>query len=198
MKRRESLKLLALASLAGVLPGCTPSDVEKVAEKVAAAAADGLENRDPTILNQHEFDTVRLLADYIIPRDEHSGSASDAYVPEFIDFMMEDLPELRTPLQNGLAWLDNFCRAEHDKPFLQCTEIEQRSLLDGIAYPNEVADDMKEGARFFSQMRNLTATGFFSSKMGMEDLKYMGNMARPEWTGCPESALAHIGMSYES
>lgn len=198
MKRRESLKLLAFASLASVVPACTPADVKKASERAATAVSDGLEHRNPAVLNKHEMETVRVLVDYIIPRDEHSGSASDAYVPEFIDFMMEDIPSLTTPVREGLAWLDHYCRTEFDREFISCSEAEQRSVLDRIAYPNDVDDKFEAGATFFSTMRDLTATGFFSSKMGVEDLKYMGNVARPEWTGCPKNALAHIGMSYES
>ena len=168
MNRRDSLKLLAFASLASIVPGCTPADLEKATDKLASAGADGLDNRKPTILNAHRFDMVRLLANYIIPSDERSGNAADALVPEFIDFMMEDIPSIKTSIINGLAWLDNRCQTEFDEDFLGCVEADQRSILDRIAFPNDVEDDMEEGARFFTAMRNLTATGFFSSKMGME------------------------------
>lgn len=50
---------------------------------------------------------------------------------------------------------------------------------------------------FFNRFRDLTASGFFSSRMGSEDLRYTGNAAQPEWTGCPDAALARLGVSYE-
>lgn len=199
MNRRESIKLMAAASLATALSGCTAAEIEKAADKVSAAGTDGLENRTRAILNAHEFETIRVLADAIIPRDEHSGSASDAGVPMFIDFLLEDVPSMQTPVTEGLAWLDKRCSTEFGNTFVQCGSAEQTSLLDRIAYPNNIQDkDLKKGAEFFSLVRNLTASGFFSSKMGMEDLQYMGNAVRPEWTGCPEEAMNHIGHAYET
>ena len=64
--------------------------------------------------------------------------------------------------------------------------------------PRASPESLAYGVKFFSTMRNLTASGFFSSKIGMADLQYMGNVARPEWNGCPDEALAHLGISYES
>jgi gluconate 2-dehydrogenase gamma chain len=198
INRRDSIKLLAFASLATVIPGCTPSDIEQAAEKAAGAVSDGLEGRQPTVLNPHDYETVRVLVDYIIPRDDRSGSASDAAVPEFIDFLLEDVEDMQTPVLGGLAWLDHQCRTENGNSFIECDVAQQRSLLDRIAYPNAVDDDLKAGADFFSTMRDLTASGFFSSKMGVEDLQYQGNVARPEWTGCSDDAMTHLGLSYNA
>ena len=189
---------MAAVSLSIVMPGCTPSDVEKAAARAAKAESDGLENRKLSILNAHEYETISLLVDAIIPRDEHSGSASDAGVPMFIDFLLEDVPSIQNPVVYGLAWLDQRCRAEFGTAFIRCSVAERNSLLDRIAYPNDVEEmDLKAGSQFFSVARNLTASGFFSSKMGMEDLQYIGNIARPEWTGCTGEVMAHIGQSYD-
>ena len=198
MNRRDSLKLMGAASLAALIPGCSAEQIESAASRVAGSGTPELENRNPTILNPHEYQTVTALVDFIIPADDRSGSASDAGVPAFIDFLLEDLPSMETPVRGGIAWLDHWARETFETEFIDCTLVQQQEMLDQIAFPNDAPEELQAGADFFSTMRNLTASGFFSSKMGMEDLQYIGNVARPEWTGCPDEAMNHLGMSYDS
>lgn len=198
MNRRDSLKVIGMASLAALIPGCTAKQIETAAEKVAGSGTPELENRLPTVLNSHEYKTLTLLVDHIIPSDPRSGSASDAGVPAFIDYLLEDVPSMETQVRGGLAWLDHWAIDQYENVFIRCNGMEQLVLLDQIAYPLEAPTKMKYGVEFFSMMRNLTASGFFSSKMGMEDVRYIGNVARPEWNGCPDEAMEHLGLSYES
>ena len=196
MNRRESLKLMAVASLAAAIPGCTLDKVES-----AAATVDGFEdlsNRNPTQLSEQEFQTLSKLVNYIIPADERSGSASDAHVPQFIDFMMEDAPELGQPVRDALAWLDDASQNQFGAVFQSATTEQNHSLLQQIAYPDDVATGMEKGEEHFSMMRDLTASGFWSSKIGVEDLGYMGNTPQSVWNGCSDEAMDHIGMHYES
>jgi hypothetical protein len=139
--------------------------------------------------------TVTVLADIIIPADEKSGSASQAGVPAFIEFMMKDQPQWQTPMRGGLAWLDNKCRKFYGKPFAQCSKAQQIELVDQIAYPGLAKPEMQQGVSFFSLMRNFTATGFFSSKMGIADIGYMGNKPN-KWEGVPEDVLKQFNLSY--
>jgi hypothetical protein len=148
----------------------------------------------------HEFSTVRLLADYLIPADDRSGSASDAKVPEWIDAFMADdsvtSPPRRLAIRGGLAWMDRECHARHGKTFVQCTDAERRALLDDIAWPARAKPELSPGAAFFSTLRDLVASGFWSSEMGVKDLQYIGNTLVREWTGCPPAALAKLGVRY--
>lgn len=146
----------------------------------------------------HEWETLRVLVDWIVPRDARSGSATDAGVPEFIDFLMADGDKpRRTAMRGGLAWLDAACRRRFGHDFVSSTEGEQRALLDDIAYPDRVRPELRPGAVFFNSLRNLTASGFWSSKMGIADLQYMGNTAVAEWTGCPPAQLERLGVRYD-
>jgi hypothetical protein len=190
--RRDVVKLLGLAPLAGVLD-FTGIDVDRAARKVAAlgapASAQSAQSAAtfaPAFFDAHEWQTVRLLADYVIPKDARSGSATDAKVPEFIDFILADAdasPAARTGIRGGLAWLD-------------AAEADRRKILDDIAWPAKARAEMSHGVAFFSRFRDLVASGFFSSAVGFADLKYMGNTFVPEWTGCPPEALAKLGVSY--
>src|SRR2546422_633470 len=150
----------------------------------------------PKNFTAHEWDTVRLLVDLIIPKDERSGSATEAGVPEFMDFMLGDDPDLQTPVRGGLAWLDHECDDRWGKTFVACTASERTALLDDIAWPKRAKPEHSAGVAFFNSFRDLTASGFFSSKLGVQDLRYIGNTFVSEWKGCPPEALAKLGVSY--
>ena len=152
----------------------------------------------------HEYETVRVLVDLVIPRDERSGSATDAGVPEFMDFMMRDpleSPQERekrqTAMRGGLAWLDHQCADRFGKSFVACTEVERKARARRHRLAREGAAEMKQGAHFFSDFRDLTASGFWSSKIGIEDLQYQGNTFVAEWKGCPPEVLARLGLKDE-
>ena len=197
--RRDALKVLGLAPLAASI-GVAPSHLERVARAVARLEEEPLGvAAAPTFFSAHEWSTVRLLVDNIIPRDERSGSATDAKVPEFMDFLMSDKDASlasKTAMRGGLAWLDNECQHRFAKTFVTASDAQRRQVLDDIAWPKKARPEMHHGVVFFSRFRDLTASGFFSSQMGWQDVKYQGNVALPAWNGCPPEALAKLGVSY--
>jgi hypothetical protein len=131
----------------------------------------------------------------IIPKDEKSGSATDAGVPEFMDFMMIDQATRQTAMRGGLAWLDAECDRRFDKTFLACADADRRAVLDDISWPRRTPKPgLAYGVTFFSSFRDLTASGFFTSKLGMADLEYIGNTFVPEFTGCPPAWLKKLGV----
>jgi gluconate 2-dehydrogenase gamma chain len=197
MNRREVLQLLASAPMAA---GFAWTDAEargahELAQAAKRAAAAGTPFT-PKFFTAHEYETVRVLVDLIIPRDERSGSATDAGVPEFMDFIMVDKPLSQTPMRGGLAWLDRECVSRFDKTFLDCDDASRAAVLDDIAWPHRARPELSHGVAFFSSFRDLTAAGFWTTKMGIEDLQYTGNKYVPRWTGCPEEALKKLGVSY--
>jgi hypothetical protein len=144
----------------------------------------------------HEMKTIARLSDIIIPKDDVSGSATEAGVPDFIEFMAKDRPEYQTPLRGGIKWLDLQCMRRFNADFVSCNEEQQIEMVDAIAYPEKAAPDMRAGVAFFNTMRDLTACGFFTSKMGLADLGYMGN--RPnQWNGVPQDVLDQYGLKYD-
>jgi len=153
---------------------------------------------EPKNFTAHEWETVRLLVDLIIPKDGRSGSATDAGVPEFMDFMLGDDPDLQTPVRGGLAWLDHECVDRHGTTFVVCTDAERTAVLDDIAWPRKAKPAYAPGVAFFNRFRDLTASGFFSSRMGVQDVHYIGNTVVAEWKGCPPEALAKLGVSYDT
>lgn len=195
MKRRDAFHLLAVTPLATAFRWA-PESVREASALAREALARGAPYK-PKHLTAHEWDTVRVLVDLIIPKDERSGSATDAGVPEFMDFMLGDDPTLETPIRGGLAWLDHECDDRWRKTFLASGDAERTAVLDDIAWPKKARREHAAGVAFFNSFRDLTASGFFSSKLGVQDLRYIGNAVVLEWKGCPPEALAKLGVRYD-
>lgn len=222
MKRRESLKLIVTGAVAvpAVVAGCGPDD-KKADVPVAAEPKFDLDRNPDEVKNEkrllamdkffteHEMATITVLGDIIIPKDEVSGSASDAKVPEFIEFIVKDMPSHQIPMKGGLRWLDMHCSKRFGKAFKDCTSAQQIEVVDDIAYPEikykdakgnevkkgKVKPGMQQGVTFFSLMRNLTATGFYTSQIGVKDIGYIGNTGF-QWNGVPDDVLKQYNLAY--
>ncbi|MEJ5963023.1 gluconate 2-dehydrogenase subunit 3 family protein [Pedobacter immunditicola] len=205
MNRRESLKALGLTAIStGVLlQACKPdTDKNETAVKEDGVPEAGREKfeveRDKSLhaakfFNDHEMATITILADIIIPKDGQSGSASDAKVPDFIEFIVKDIPSHQVPMRGGLKWLDLHSFNRFKKSFKDASAKEQIEIIDDIAYPNKVKPGMEPGVAFFNKMRDLTASGFFTSEIGVKDLGYVGNTPN-KWTGVPTEVLKQYGL----
>ncbi|WKN41837.1 gluconate 2-dehydrogenase subunit 3 family protein [Tunicatimonas pelagia] len=207
MDRRESMKTMLVGSLAGGLViGCTPE--EEVAEQVATPVKSDAYGRTEEeklrdeLLHEAEFfteaevGTIATLCDLILPATDKFGSATDAGVPEFIAFIAKDITEHQLPLRGGLMWLNHRAIKKFSHTFDECTPAQQTELLDEIAYPDKATPEVAQGVTFFNRMRNLTLTGYYTSKMGIEELGYQGN--RPNvWDGVPDDVLKEHGMAYD-
>jgi len=199
MNRRESLKALTLGTLSAglLLDACKPAapvndTVIPGAEPVAA-----IPGREPfevlrdkklnetTFFTADELTCITLLGDIIIPRDAHSGNASDARVPAFIEFIVKDMPEHQTPMRGGLRWLNLRSMKHFDQSFAGITDAQRLVLVDEIAWPEKARPEVSQGVAFFNHLRGLVATGFFTTEMGIKDLGYAGNKPN-HWNGVPD------------
>ena len=209
MDRRKSIKALVVGTVSAgvVLEACKDGDKKAVDAKAAEPGSEFTLDRQPieqerykeitskSFFTEHEMATIAILADIIIPKDEVSGSATEAKVPEFIEFIVKDMPQHQNPMRGGLRWLDLQCLKRHEKPFKDCTQEQRMQLVDEIAYPKKAKPEMSQGVAFFNTMRNLTATGFYTSEIGVKDLGYVGN--RPnQWNGVPDDVLKQYGLAY--
>ncbi|HUG52968.1 MAG TPA: gluconate 2-dehydrogenase subunit 3 family protein [Vicinamibacteria bacterium] len=218
--RRSALRLIggAPAAVAFALSPREAAAAAETATRAVAAAARG-KAYAPKFFNPQEWKMVRVLVDMIIPADERSGSATDAGVPEFMDHLMNDptdsdsLREWRqTAMRGGLAWINSLCARRFGKDFVEGSEAQRIEVLDEVAYVRDEDTEVNEmeesatfeatdrrvriehGPAFFNSFRDLTASGFWSSKMGIEDLQYMGNKFLAEWKGPPPEVLAKLGL----
>ena len=203
LNRRDALRLLGVAPLAGMLEWKAPA-VQRTAKLVADLHEGDVDVNAaayaPKFFNAHEWKTVRILADIIIPKDERSGSATDAKAPEFIDFMLMDTEtseQSKVSMRGGLAWLDLEMIGRFGTNFISSRDTERHAVLDEIAYPKKATDAMHRGAQWFDRFRNNVGSAFFSSQMGWKDLQYIGNVFNPGWNGCPPEATKKLGVTYE-
>jgi hypothetical protein len=196
VNRRSVLKILSAAPVAASF-ALTDAEAQQAhthaqaalqtAQKTGAAYA-------PKFFTASEYQTVRVLSDLIIPKDERSGGAIDAGVPEFMDFTMIDQPARQVAMRGGLAWLDVESQRRFDKPFAGASDSQRRAILDDISTYGELKPGLTHGQAFFRNFRDLTASGFWTTKMGMTDLGYMGNTVVPKWEGCPPEQLKKLGL----
>jgi hypothetical protein len=207
MDRRKSIKALLVGTAgAGVfIEACKNSDKKAIAGSPDAKLDDWRMEEEKKYLKkidegdkfftEHEMATITVLGDIIMPKDAVSGSASDAKVPDFIEFIVKDMPGHQTPMRGGLRWLDIQCFKQFDKAFVDCSSQQQITLIDQVAYPAKAKPEMKQGVAFFSLMRNLVTTGFYTSEIGVKDLGYMGNTPNM-WNGVPDDVLKQYGYAY--
>ena len=222
MDRRKSLKAIAVGTLSAsvLLDACKTDNKKEVDAKSAEPAltldrAEEEKKREKELLSTtfftpHEMATITILADIIIPRDEVSGSASDAKVLDFIEFMVKDRPENQIPMRGGLRWLDVESLKRFEKPFKELDQKQQLNIVDDIAYPeitykDEKGNDVKKGKKaklgmaqgiaFFNLMRDMTVSGFYTSEIGVKDVGYAGN-APNKWNGVPDDVLKQYGLAY--
>jgi hypothetical protein len=206
MDRRKYLKTLVVGTAgAGLLvnqscePKATPA-AETAPEFTIDRTKDELERERKLMaekfFDDHEMKTIGILADIIIPKDETSGSATDAGVPAFIEFIAKDMPRYKVPLRGGIKWLDQQCLKRFNTDFASCAQAQQIEIVDEIAFPEKAKPGMQAGVAFFNTMRDLTACGFFTSKIGIADLGYAGNKPN-QWNGVPQEVLDQYGMKYD-
>ncbi len=204
MDRRSSLKLIATGALAApvVITGCdtdTPKSNKEPKFELDRNPDELVREKkiiaEGPFFSATEMATITVLVDIIIPKDEKSGSASEAGVPAFIDFIVRDMPTHQVPMRGGLRWLELQCLTRYGQPFPDCTTAQQLELVDAIAYPENAKPAMKPGVQFFSLMRNLTATGFYTSAIGVKDLDYQGNQPNV-WKGVPAEVLQQHKLNY--
>ena len=192
LTRRQALGVIGAAvPLASIAPNAVAHAVRQAQNALGAATPFA-----PQFFTAHEWATVRTLVDIIIPKDDHSGSATDAAVPEFMDFIVTAYPEEQKWVREGLAWLDDESKRRSKKAFADSSAAQQKMLLNDIAFPEKAKPEMKTGVHFFNSFRDFTASGFYSSRMGVDDLQYKGNTFVMEWKGCPDAVLDRLGVHY--
>jgi hypothetical protein len=197
--RRDMLGLMATIPLATALGG-----IDEAVARAARATRNALGVQAstgvafaPEFFTPHEWSTARPPADLTLPRAARSGSATDAGVPACPDFTTVDRPGAQQRRRDGLTWLADETTRRSGTTFVDATETQRKAVLDAIAWPGRAAPAVRDGVEFFNRFRDLTATGFFSSEMGVKDLQYIGNVPNPVWNGCPPEALRKLGVSYE-
>jgi len=153
----------------------------------------------PLTFNEQQRQTATILADMIIPADEHSPAASSVGVVDFIDEWIsapyKSYRKDKALILDGLAWLDQEATQRFTKPFRELTNAQQIQICDDICYLYRASEAHFLGARFFALFRDLTAGGFYTTPVGWKDVEYVGNVPLPSFEGPPESVLKKLGIT---
>jgi gluconate 2-dehydrogenase gamma chain len=189
VSRRDILRSLMVGAAGGSVLQMIPAQAAEYAhelvqrEKVASAIGQYV----PKFFSAHQYEMLTSLCDTIIPKDERSGGAVEAGAPEFIDLLTSENEKFQTRLGGGLMWLDNFCVDRYGKVYLEITPEQRKEVLDLIAYRKNEREipGLSSGVAFFAVLRNMTCDGFYTSKIGIADLQYIGNTSLHEFPGCP-------------
>jgi hypothetical protein len=189
VSRRDVLKSLSLSVAAGSVMQVIPLEAAEYAHGIIAAEKSTAKSGayTPKFFPEHQYKTLQSLCDTIFPADADSKGAVEAGAPEFIDLLTSENPDYQLKLGGGLMWLDSTCNDRYGKNYLDCDRQQQKEILDLIAYRKNAVSDprLSQGVEFFSFLRNLTADGFFTSKIGIEYLGYIGNTYLTDFPGCP-------------
>ncbi len=227
LDRREVLKLMVMAAAVPGLAACEPGDAGPErggaggaggAAGTRSAAASNPAARgdawDPDLINpvlrwekvltEDERDGLAVLCDVIVPDDGVSPAASAVgahdYIDEWVsapyDFGRQDLVLVR----GGLIWLDQESarRFGAGRRFRDLDEAERHAICDDICWLETAAPEHRQAARFFAKVRDLTATAFYTTPEGMDDLGYVGNVALAEWGPPPPEVLRHLGLEADA
>ena len=189
ISRREILRTFAVGAAAGsvlqVIPAEAAEYIDQVVRKEKAASLAG--SYTPKYFSAVQYAALVVLCDMIIPKDEKSGGAVEAGAPEFIDLLTSENEKFQLRLGGGLFWLDGYCTDHYGKVFLDCTPEQKKEVLDLIAFRKNAKQDpsLSHGVSFFALLRNMTCDGYYTSKIGIADLGYIGNTSQREFPGCP-------------
>jgi gluconate 2-dehydrogenase gamma chain len=188
VSRRDLLRALTLSMAAPLGTASAPFNLAKPLPSALQQAAEAPEGSyTPRFFSVYQYKMVQALCEAIIPPDEHSGGAIEAGAPEFIDLLASENQDYQVKLGGGLMWLDGICKDRYRRPYLDCSRDEQKEILDVLAYRANAKKDprISQGVEFFSFLRDLTVDGFYTSEIGVKDLKYVGNGYLTEFPGCP-------------
>jgi len=211
MDRRTVLKLIAAAAAApSVLAACEPPGAADPAapsspssNPLAAGTAFDPDLLDPVVpwersLSDQELETLAALCDLIIPADERSPAASALGAHEFIDEWVsapyESMERDKVLVRGGIVWLDAESNRRFGARFVELTAAQRTAICDDICYGDEAAPEFRSASRFFDKVRDLTATAFYTTREGMQDLGYVGNVPLAQWHPPPPEVLRHVGL----
>lgn len=216
--RRNALKIMAAVAAAPALHGCGSSEGGSDAGPGTAVAPTVAGNPkaagtpwDPDLLNPtvsweptltaDELRTLASLCDVIIPADDRSPSASAVGAHDFIDEWVsapyDGNRADQVLVRGGLVWLDGEAvrRFGEGRRFRELTTEEKHAICDDICHRPDAAPGLEVQSRFFDKVRDLTATAFWTTQEGMQDLQYVGNVPLSRWAPPPAEVLRHLGLA---
>ncbi len=171
MNRRDLIKTALVGSGVAAATQAAPH-VTHIAAAPAAAATAGTEAWTPLLFDAHQNETVIALTELIIPETDTPG-AKAAKVNEYVDLMLHDVEKDKGhAFIKGLGWLDGRSIDQHNAPFVRLDESHQVAMLESLDGSED--QELKTGAEFFARLKRLTIEGYYTSKIGIDELNKNG------------------------
>jgi gluconate 2-dehydrogenase gamma chain len=177
--RRQAMGSIATAMLAGPISLQAGQHVHATTATDAKAAGGVYK---PKALNAHEFETLRMLCEMIVPGASKGGAA------EFIDLLSSQNAEMAAIHTGGLAWLDRTLERTSGASFLKAKSEERTALLDKIAYRRNRTPELAAGVRYFDWARRMTVDAYYTSAAGIREVGFKGNKGMAKFT-TPQEAI---------
>jgi hypothetical protein len=159
--------------------------------KAQTAAGAGGPSYKPAAFTDHEFATVRKLADLIVPPDERSPGGAEAGAPEFIDLLAAHNAEIAAIFTGGILWLDAQSQKRGGAVFIEAPPAGQTALLEAISYGRNSTPELAPGIRFFDWARRMVVDAWATSPAGIKDLGFKGNVGQATFQ-VPKEALEYV------
>jgi gluconate 2-dehydrogenase gamma chain len=187
--RREVLEMLALAGIASQFSGFSKW-ICAAQHATDHTTSPGKQVRPavytPRFFTPYEYALVDQLTEIIIPKDENPG-AREAGVSEFVDFMAASDPAIQQPLRDGLHWLNDQARKQKGSDFAKLSPEQQTALLKSVAYRDHYLAGQEAGQQFFTLFRRYTVMGYYTSRIGLEELDFPGLRMYAQSPACPHT-----------
>jgi Gluconate 2-dehydrogenase subunit 3 len=147
-----------------------------------------------------ELATLAVLVDLLLPADELSPAPSAIGVPDFLnDWIGAPYPEnIRDAeiIRGGVAWINTHATQLHQQRFAKLTVAQQTAILDSICDPVKSAPQLAAGTRFFTRLRTLALSGYYTHSSTWKSLGYVGNMPiGGAYPGVPDEVLKALGLT---
>ena len=149
----------------------------------------------PRLMTGAQLDIAARLGDLVLPADEHSPSASALGVPDFVDeWVSAPYPQQsrdREIIFEGLEWLEREAQERFAASFASVGDTEAGMLLDAVAAPGQQGSGAPAG--FFDRFRYLAVGAFYTTREGMADVGYIGNVPLAgAYPGPSDEATEHL------
>jgi len=188
VSRRDLLRNVALSATLGGLTADAAQHVHQAAAEEKQAAGGVYK---PRFFTAQEYRTLDVMAELIIPGAGKAGAAP------FIDLLCSHNDELGAIYTGGLAWLDRAIERRGTPRFTDAKPEQQTALLDLIAFRKNDDPELGPGIRFFDWVRKMTADAYYTSRAGIAELGYKGNVGMTEYKvpqECIDYALKKSGL----
>lgn len=186
--RRDLVKIaLAVTSAGGSIDVASAQHVHETAAADKAATGGVYK---PKAFTDHEYVTLRKLAELIVPADDVSPSALESGASEFVDLLCSNNVELASTYTGGMAWLDREMMRRYHTNFVAAKPEQQTAMLDLLAFRKNAVDspELGPGIRFFDWVRMMVVDAFYTSKAGVKDIGYLGNKGMAKFE-IPQEAI---------